>query len=274
MALSSVLTSFKPTNTGAVASPTAAPSSGGFNSLLGSSGALQSSNVNSLLNGEGVGATGKNTDAQILQNVAGAESPLVGEQLNYGAGLEPQRESAINDYINSMGQSGVNAQIASYGNAAQENAGVASRNADLALGGQGAGQGAIAGTTGNLFGNAAQATNNYGAQENSPQAQQQRLAGTLSAIMGGMSSPALQTEEQLYSPLESTAQFNQQNQNYANANSPLGSIGGLVGGGLASAIGSGGFLPNAFTAPAGNTFASGGAGNTALSNIAGFFPGG
>lgn len=236
-------------NTGMNVSPTAAANP----NLYGSGGGINSQGTYSLLNSYGIAPRGKNTTAQMLQNTSAALYPELGQQIQYSTGLEGQRESAINDYINQMGPSGTAANVAAYGNGAQENAGTSARNAALEMGGQGEGSGAVGGATANMFNSAAGQTNAYNAQQNSPQARQQQLQGLLGGISAGQTSPALQQELSLYGPAQSTAQFNQQNQNQAFANSPLGQIGSLAGGALASSIGDGSFFPGMFSSGSGGS---------------------
>lgn len=194
---------------------------------------------------------GGNPLFSILASLGRYMAPLAGQQAQFAGQMEPGRESALQNFINQFSPQGQQAQVNAYSNQANENAGKAGQYAAMQGASQGLSPAYTAGNTASEFNQAANATNQYQAQINSPQYQQQILQSILGAYGQAQQNPALQQLLSLQPGIQNQEQINAQS---ASQGGMLGGLGGIFGalsggGGLSSILslfgggGGGGTVP-------------------------------
>lgn len=114
---------------------------------------------------------------------------LAKTSLSYAQQMQPYYEAALNQGIAQNTQQGALANAEEEGNYANSVGANQARQAGLALGAQGAGEGAIGGATAGAFGQAAQTANAAYAQALSPQMRSQALQQRL-GLLAGTQSPS------------------------------------------------------------------------------------
>jgi hypothetical protein len=167
----------------------------------------------------------------LLKSLGIYNFPLAGQQASFGANLEGQREGAIQNYMNYASPASQQAQVNTFGNEARQNANVTAQGANSLQKAAGLGTGYQAGNAQAANQAAANATNQYQQQIQSPQYQQQLLQGLLGAISQGQSSPALQQLLQMNPQLMQQEQTTLQNSQQGGLWQGLAGIGGALAGG-------------------------------------------
>ena len=223
----------KPTATQAVnQNPTAAPKLTGDQAVNQNPTAAYSNPIN-------YQSWGGNPLFSILASLGRYMAPLAGQQAQFAGQMEPGRESALQNFINQFSPQGQQAQVNAYSNQANENAGKAGQYAAMQGASQGLSPAYTAGNTASEFNQAANATNQYQAQINSPQYQQQILQSILSAYGQAQQNPALQQILSLQPGIQNQEQINAQS---ASQGGMLGGAGAILG-----ALGGGGGLSSIFS---------------------------
>jgi len=192
----------------------------------------------------------------IIASLGRYMAPLAGQQAQFAGQMESGREGALQNFINQFSPQSQQAQVATYGSQANENAGKAAQYAAAQGASQGISPAYTAGNTASEFNNAANATNQYQAQVNSPQYQQQVLQSVLGAYGQAQQNPTLQAILGMQPGIQNQEQINAQS---ASQGGMLGGLGGILGalgggGGLSSILNmfGGGSGSSANTSPAAN----------------------
>jgi hypothetical protein len=183
--------------------------------------------------------------ASLLKSLGVYMYPQAASQEQFAGQLEPQRQAAIQNYLNYASPASQQAQVNTYGNQAMQNANEGAMAAGGLQRAAGLGTGYQAGNDAAAGQSAANAKNEYQQQVMSPQYQQQLLQGLMGAIGQGQSLPALQQLLQMNPQMMQMQQMLTQQQQQNAGGGPLGSIfGALTGGGglgsLAGLFGGGG----------------------------------
>jgi hypothetical protein len=200
----------------------------------------------------------------LLKQLSAAMYPMLGQQVQYAGQLEPQREGAIQNYLNYTNPASQQAMVNTYGNQASQNANVGAQQAGALQRASGLGTGYQAGNLADAGQSAANAKNQYQAQINSPQYQQQLLSSALGAIGQGQNLNGINQLQNMGNPLFQQEQLNTQSQGnglWGGLTSTLGSL--LGGGGLSSLFGGsgGGGLDTSSLPIGGGTLPGGGMSN-------------
>lgn len=203
-----------------------------------------------LYNHQGFDPNGNNELGAQYKLFGQALYPDIARRLAFASSLAPQWESATSGIINDLGEQNVPGQISRFGNAAFESAGRAARQSDLSNASAGLGSGFRAGSQAGSYDQAAQQTNQYRAQQESPEARIQRFAGIIQAINQGSQNPFLGQSESLFPNVEARYRQNQSEIGSGSAFKTIAGIAGMANGlptggmiGQGSGQGNGGYIP-------------------------------
>lgn len=163
-----------------------------------------------------------------LRQIVPEYTDLANQGAQFQLSLEPQRQSAVSQLLNSMGAAGQQAQMTQLQNQAGEQAANAARQTALMNRSMGMGDGFTAGNTAALMGQGAMQQNQIAQNFASPQYQAQVLQSILQAISGAGNNGGYQMLNDLSNHFE-TVQNNKVNQ-AAQSGSPLGALLGAAGG--------------------------------------------
>jgi hypothetical protein len=201
------------------------------------------------------GTAGRNDQLQQQKSAASYASQLLGmlfpnlsQDYQYAGNLEPQRQSDIGNMLMQMSPGNINAQEDAYKRNAFSNAQMASNQASAEAQGEGLSPAYSAGNTTAINNAAANASNQYNAQLESPEQQLARGAARLSLYQQGQTSPFAQPFQQQVSNVYGQPQVPVSQGlggaiggilgNFLGGGIPgLGSLGSLFGGGSSSSGG-------------------------------------
>lgn len=144
----------------------------------------------------------------------------------FAQGLNGQRQSAISQLLNSLSPASQQAQLQGLQNHNTEQAAMQARQASLMNRANGMGDGFNAGTTNQMFGQAARQNNDLAREYASPQHQMAGLQAILQAIGYGQQNPEL---DELYRMGGVIEQRHQANQQEANSGGFLNSVLPMLG---------------------------------------------
>jgi|GEM_PF-6825977 len=192
----------------------------------------QGSNSGNNWASQAYGFYGQQPAATAVTNLGEYTYPLAMQEAQFAGQLEPTVQQGIQGIVNQANPAGLNADIAQYGNQAQETAGNNAREAGLMGAASGEGQGAIQGQQNQAFNQATAGTNQFAANVYNPQARMQQLQQSIQAALGGQQTqPAEALQLQSAQSELGQGQFNNQvnNQNASLWGNTLGQLGGFLG---------------------------------------------
>lgn len=163
-----------------------------------------------------------------LRQIVPEYTDLANQGAQFQLSLEPQRQSAVSQLLNSLGPAGQQAQMTQLQNQAGEQAANAARQAALMNRSMGMGDGFTAGNTAALMGQGAMQQNQIAQNFASPQYQAQALQAILQAISGAGNNGGYQMLNDLSNHFQ-TVQSNKVSQASQSGN-PLGALLGAAGG--------------------------------------------
>lgn len=139
--------------------------------------------------------------------------PTASQGLEFFAGLQPQRQSAIRQLLDSLSPSGLQAKAQGLQNQAAEQAAMAARQANLMNRSMGYGDGFSAGNTAAIMGQAARTQSDIARQYADPQFQAQALTQLLGVYDQAAMNPAMQLMASFQPEILNQNQFLAQNAN-------------------------------------------------------------
>jgi len=211
---------------------------------------------NAFIKSQGSEARGNNVTGDYFRNNASALQPETLQEIQWLTNyLGPQYRSQIESFVSQMNDpQSLAADRAAYANQSYEQAGNSGGLLAAQLRGQGYGSGAQQGATTSAYQGAQRSSNNFNAQQMSPQARLQRVQASLQALQSGFQMPAAQAQQSYFAPLEQRHTQNQSEVGSGSAFGPLLQLAGAYlgaqgGGGMGSFFGhqsggsSGGYSP-------------------------------